>query len=251
MYINFYLLNRSCAFAQETKLVFTLFNQNQRHKTSSVVSVTAKNNPILLKKLGITLKCPEFKTNLEKSIQNPNGKEAKLTLKLIDSLLNVNGGKIIGSPAERKTAISTIISMVQFYGCPSIFFTFAPDDIHSVLTLRMSCPTMHGNNAFPAVDCGFEKFLQEKNFTPHITNIMDDSINISELNLHNLLSKNPVAAAHIFKITLETIFEVLFGITPDYLSKITLPLSGRCKGIFGHTKAAYTVTEVQGVFMDI
>ena len=239
MYINFYLLNRSCAFAQETKLVFTLFNQNQRHKTSSVVSVTAKNNPILLKKLGITLKCPEFKTNLEKSIQNPNGKEAKLTLKLIDSLLNVNGGKIIGSPAERKTAISTIISMVQFYGCPSIFFTFAPDDIHSVLTLRMSCPTMHGNNAFPAVDCGFEKFLQEKNFTPHITNIMDDSINISELNLHNLLSKNPVAAAHIFKITLETI-------TPDYLSKITLPLSGRCKGIFGHTKAAYTVTEVQG-----
>ena len=52
---------------------------------------------------------------------------------MINFLLKVNGGKIIGSPAERKVAICTIIAMVQFFGCPSVFFTFAPDDIHSVL----------------------------------------------------------------------------------------------------------------------
>lgn len=75
---------------------------------------------------------------------------------------------------------------------------------------------------------------------------MDDEINTSEYNLNKLLSMNPVAAAYVFKITLETIFEVLFGIVPDYLSKITIPISSRCHGIFGQTKAAYTVTEVQG-----
>ena len=132
-------------------MIFTLFNQCQRHKTSAIVSVSAKNNSIQLKKLGETLICPKFKENLEKSIENPNGVEAKSTLKLIDSLLEISGGKVIGSPAERKTAISTIISMVQFFGCPSIFFTFAPDDVHSVLTLRTCCPTKKGNNQFPAL----------------------------------------------------------------------------------------------------
>ena len=183
---------------------------------------------------------------METSIANPNGNEAKSILKLIDSLLKINGGKVLGSPGERKMAIGTIISMVQFFGCPSVFFTFAPDDIHSALTLRMSCPTKYGNHQFPAVDYGFEKNLQNRNMSPRSTKIMDDQIDISELNLHYLLNNNPVAAAHVFKLTLEAIFEILFGIVPDYLTKITIPISKRCKGIFGTTKAAYTVTEVQG-----
>ena len=114
------------------------------------------------------------------------------------------------------------------------------------LTLRISCPTKNGNNAFPAVDGGFESFLQNKHTNKDLSIIMDDQIDISEYNLNKLLSMNPVAAASVFKITLETIFEVLFGIVPDYLSKITIPISSRCHGIFGQTKAAYTVTEVQG-----
>jgi hypothetical protein len=105
------------------------------------VSVTAKTDPYLISKLGSTLKCPIFKKNLEEGILNPKGKEAKMVLQTIDPLVRITGSKIHGSPAERKMAISTLMSMVQFYGCPSIFFTFAPDDIHSILTLRMCCPT--------------------------------------------------------------------------------------------------------------
>ena len=48
-------------------------------------------------------------------------KEAKETLKIIDPLLRITGNKIHGSPDERKSAISTLISMIQFYGNPSIF----------------------------------------------------------------------------------------------------------------------------------
>ena len=47
-------------------------------------------------------------------------------------------------------------------------------------------------------------------------------------------------------MTLETIFDTLFGIKPEYLSKITVPNGSRKIGIFGKTVAAYTVTEVQG-----
>ena len=38
-------------------------------------------------------------------------------------------GKVIGSPAERKIAISTTISTVQFYGCPSVELTALHYDI--------------------------------------------------------------------------------------------------------------------------
>ena len=73
---------------------------------------------------------------------------------MIDSLLSISGAKVVGSPGERKSAIETMMSMVQFFGSPSIFFTFAPDDIHSILTLGMSCPTRNGNEKFPEVDFG-------------------------------------------------------------------------------------------------
>lgn len=136
--------------------------------------------------------------------------------------------------------------MVQYYGCPSIFFTFAPDDIHSILTLRMCCPTMNGNDKFPAVDDGFEQMLREKNNECSEGNILNDYIDITEFNLHSLVTKNPVAAAQVFKMTTETIFDTLFGIKPEYMTKITVPNSSRSKGIFGSTIAAYTVTEVQG-----
>lgn len=52
--------------------------------------------------------------------------------------------------------------MIQSFGNPSIFFTFAPDDIHSLLTLRMCCPTIKGNDEFPSIDDGFEEYMREK-----------------------------------------------------------------------------------------
>jgi Helitron helicase-like domain at N-terminus len=173
---------------------------------------------VQLKKLGSTLQCQHLKNKLEIALQNPNSKAAKETLQLIDPLLNITGSKVQGSPDERKSAISTLKSMIQFYRNPSIFFTSAPDDTHSLLTLRMCCPTVNGNDKFPAVDDGFEKYMRERRCENDIKHILDDQIDISELNLHYLLSKNPVAAGEVFKLTLETIFEVLFGIRPEHIS---------------------------------
>ena len=110
----------------------------------------------------------------------------------------------------------------------------------------MCCPTKKGNCKFPSVDDGFEEYMRQKNCKAKFKNILDDSIDISEVKLHYLLSKNPVAAAEIFKITLETIFEILFGIKPEHYNKVTIPNSSRNKGIFGNTRAAFTVTEIQG-----
>ena len=110
----------------------------------------------------------------------------------------------------------------------------------------MCCPTKKENDKFPSVDDGFEEFMRDKNCKTNYENILDDCIDISEINLHYPISKNPVAAAEIFKVTLETIFEILFGIKPEHFNKVTIPNSSRNKGNFGNTRAAYTVTEIQG-----
>ena len=98
-----------------------------------------------------------------------------MVLQTIDPLVSITGSKIHGSPAERKMAISTLMSMVQFYGCPSIFFTFAPEDIHSILTLRMCCPTQNGNDKFPALDSSFEKMLRERDEKENDGSILNDA----------------------------------------------------------------------------
>jgi Helitron helicase-like domain at N-terminus len=145
-----------------------------------------------------------------------------MALKIIDPLVRIAGSKINGSPTERKMAISTLMSMVQFYGCPSTFFTLAPDDIHSVLTLRLCCPTNNGNDKF---DDSLEKILRESNEKGNDINILNDDTLKKESYLHSLVTKNLVAAAQVFKIILETIFDTFFGIKPEYLIKVTVPNS--------------------------
>ena len=69
------------------------------------------------------------------------------------------------------------MSMVQFCGCPSIFFTLAPD---SVPTFRISCPTENENKKFPAVDDYFEQILRQRNNNDTNNNLLHDEINIEE-----------------------------------------------------------------------
>ena len=80
------------------------------------------------------------------------------------------------------------MSMVQFYGCPSISFTFAPDDVHSVLTLRISCPTQNGNYKFPAVDDYFEQILRQRNDVDTDNDILRDERIFSQDGLNNLIA---------------------------------------------------------------
>ena len=81
---------------------------------------------------------------------------------MIDSLLSISGAKVVGSPGERKSAIETMMSMVQFFGSPSIFFTFAPDDIHSILTFKMS------NNRSECINRDYNATLNMKKITRYL-----------------------------------------------------------------------------------
>jgi len=114
--------------------------------------------------------------------------------------------------------------MRYFYGMPSFFFTYSPDDIHGVLNIRLSVPGVN-NEDFPANGCGLGEAIQHGEST-------FQSIPVSPHDLRTLLAKGPVAAAEIFRSLTESVFTNLLGTPPDQLSKRTEPLPFRKPGKF-------------------
>jgi len=111
-------------------------------------------------------------------------------LKTVLPLVQHAGAKIDYSPTARAAALSTLYALTQFHGCPSVFLTIAPDDVHNVLSIRMSFPTTSGNGGFPAIGdtlldhlCKGEKVLK----------VAD--IPLGESDLKKFIVSNPVAAA--------------------------------------------------------
>ena len=60
--------------------------------------------------------------------------------------------------------------MRYMYGMPSIFFTYAPDDINGILNLRMAFP-QNGNGGFPADGSGFAEAIRNKEKDLHTIKI--------------------------------------------------------------------------------
>ena len=189
-----------------------------------------------MEKIGELQNNPEFKQKLARALQEPNGQEAHQIVNLLSPLVHLVTKAIDYSPGQRAAAVVDIYSYTQFYGCPSFFLTIAPDDTHSVLALRLTFPTNRRNH-FPEVDDDFTEALCNGD------KMFSGEIKIDNFSLQKLIASSPVAAASHYKFILESVFQILLGITPDHLShKSYTPVN---KGIYGYTRAAYQSTEVQ------
>jgi hypothetical protein len=130
-----------------------------------------------------------------------------------------------------------LIAMRYMYGMPSIFFTYAPDDINGILNLRMPFPK-NGNGGFPADGSGFAEAIQNKEKDFH-------TIKIAPHHLRTILTKGPVAAAEVFRLLTEAVFEILLGTPTDHSTKRTQPLPDRKPGVFGTSTASFNCVEEQ------
>ena len=141
---------------------------------------------------------------------------------------------------SRNHSISELYAYVQHFGCPSWFLTISPDDTHDTLVIRMSHPTKEGLHVFPTENNGLDQALRQGD------TVFEQAIDISEYGLAKILADNPVAAAKQFKEILDSLYEVLFGISPAYKIRSSVAARSRNKGVFGQTFAVYNCIEVQG-----
>ena len=150
----------------------------------------------------------------------------------------MSNSKVPFTKASRKAALSKLLSLTLYHGLPSIFFTIAPDDIQDPNRIRMSVP-LKNNSDFPAEPGGFLRALQNnEHFYAQIP--------IQRNNLADLLVKSPIAAAEMFNMVVDTVSEVLFGISPDHKIKKSSFLCDRKPGVFGKSSASAGMPEEQG-----
>ena len=91
--------------------------------------------------------------------------------------------------------------MRYMFKLPSIFFTYATDDVNGTLNLRLSLPKKN-NVDFPANGTGLSEAIQSN------TKVIQE-ITITTHHLQFLFAKGPVAAAEIFRLLTETVFTTL------------------------------------------
>ena len=240
-FVQHLLHQRNCVFAKDSRFIFAVFNQRQRHQHARAASGFALKHPLSAEELGAMVNDEEFKKKLERAIKTPTGTEAKEIVAKLTPLITMVSSKSDFSSGSRAASLTTLYSYVQYLGCPSVFLTIAPDDIHSVMSIKMAIPSLgvDVNNHFPATDDGVLEGLKKgaQTFT---------NIDISELGLKRLLAENPVAATEIFKMTIEAVWSCLLGLPHDRATRKTFPHSENRKGIFGETRGFFSVTETQG-----
>lgn len=134
------LLQFHGVFSACFRFIFLLFDQFQRHAATRIVASRVNSDPAAFSAFASWISDPNFLLELKEAAANPLSDKAKQLLKKITPHVDTCTAKIPYSSGERKASMINLYSMVYFYGMPSVFFTFAPDDINGVLNLRLSIP---------------------------------------------------------------------------------------------------------------
>ena len=231
------LLQYTNAAASCARLVHLLFDQLQRHAATVQTAVYVKANPGSFDAFAAWQADETFLAQLREAAQHPNRPASKALAKRILNVVAVVAPRIPFTTAARKSAMPKLLALTYFFDLPSIFLTFAPDDAHGTLNLRLSLPSS-SNQSFPATDDGFLDDLRLGRTTSH-------AIPIHGKALLALLVSGPVAAAEIFRLLVDAVFIDILGLPPVTGTRQTPSLLDRQPGLLGTPLAAFGCVEEQ------
>ena len=211
-------------FAQVDEIIFTLFNQSQRHEAARQVSINVRSDTQSVQLFTDIIEAPNFMDDLKSAIASPDSKEAKQLLALIMPLLRMGGRSVPFGPLQRSIAVSKLCAYLHYFGLPGWFVTISPNDVDSVFILRLASPLI--DNTDP-IQCQF--------VVPHI-----------DVRLESL-ANNPAAAAEVFIRQINAVFSCLVGLPSQHNIKQSHgPVGERRQGIFGVPVAHFACIEIQG-----
>ena len=242
------LFQGSLMCAHEPWFYFLLMNQIQRFGALSGAKAVSAH-PRALSQLADLMDDKEFMQKLNYAKTHPKSEEAKKYMNILTPLVRATAKQVPYSMGQQAEAISTMVAMCHTFSLPNVFLTFAMDDTKNTIVLRLSSPCRNGDPAaFPTTEAGLLHALREGHESLKVDG--EVSIDLTKGGLNSILSKNPVAAAQVFQALMDNVYRILLGVDPasvkdHHESKKNVPLGVRPKGIFGHTKAVFSVVEVQ------
>ena len=237
-FVTYLLRQFTTSFAHERGFLFTAVNQRQRHDAARATAARVRVDPDSFQQFCNSTADQNFKELSIKAVANPTGKEAKQVLATCSKFMKLAGKSVPFSPAARDAGMTKLYAFCQYFGMPGAYLTFAPDDVHQVLGIRL-CYASIDNNSFPANGASLLSALMNGE------TFFETSIKIGEPDLHVLMNSNPVAAAEIFNRIQNAVYEHLLGVKPDDYSRKTVPLGNNLRGVFGKTIAVFSVVETQ------
>jgi hypothetical protein len=222
---RYLLLHFDHRFSMNEHLNFYLHNQTQRAQAARTVSASVDAGRYNQQLFEHIVNTDGFHDKLMHACRYPNSPEAKLLFKQLQRCVSVAGASVDWSPGQRKSALSKLLAMIQYFGLPSLFFTVSPADMDYTMLLQWkeSIPTTD--------DETYHKF------------------SLPCLNKRReILANNPVLAAEVYQIVIKNLLDILIGLPIDCqdTKKSPPPMAERKDGMLGKPIGFFSVTEVQG-----
>jgi hypothetical protein len=98
------LSQHSRTIVNEPMVIFTLFNQNQRHSVVRNIAAKCKADASSFLRFSEIVNAPNFQSRCDEAARNPNGNTAKQLLRQILPLVRVSGANVPFGPVERARA---------------------------------------------------------------------------------------------------------------------------------------------------
>lgn len=101
--------------------------------TKQLALSRAKSNKNSFEEFVAWVNEPDFCEKLQEAVRNPSAKSSVQLLKKMSPHIQSCSSKIPYTSSQRSASIKCLVAMRYFYGMPSVFLTYSPDDIHGVL----------------------------------------------------------------------------------------------------------------------
>ena len=219
-FINHLLFQFDGRFATDSRLIFLLFNQKQRHLVARSVGKRLTHHGMQLDVLnsnaGILniMKDPGFEEALCSA--RSTGKFPPLLQPLLNHM-NLSSASLPLSSGEAKMNVSRLIAMIHYFGLPSWWMTISPPEFSNALSLRLA----HKSSEISVIE---------------ITSL-------AKVDRCRLSATNPVAIARGFSHLLKNLVEHLFHL-PLWNVRKTRSKNMEA-GIFGTLQSYFIVIESQ------
>ena len=123
------LMQHDNRFSTCQALLFTLFNQLQRHAACSNVQIRVKNSDKAMDAFTRLVNSDSFVTDLDAALADSNSARAKTLVRKIVDVSRLVGAPIPWSQMERESAMCRMFALMYYSGPFSFFITVAPADM--------------------------------------------------------------------------------------------------------------------------
>ena len=206
-------------FATDLSFLFHAANMMMRHAVNRAVTARVKTSPEAFAEYKRLLHDGNFLQMIQDSRDDPQGKVARDVVQKVLGFINLSASKIPWGSRERASELGKLIADCRHFGPSSVFYSYAPDDVHNATTIRWATPYT-GANSFPALSpLSFLQALRGTTTAERMAFAPDGlhPVPMDETSLQLLAAKNPVACAITFDHLVQNVRKNLIGLCSDRL----------------------------------